>query len=446
MKTAAIASAAALAAMFFHGAQALAQDVETPATGRFVHAPKASVTTPSSSIAKSAEAGKAAHTNTKFIGPKGLAPSNAAGPRSGAAPAGSPPYADYGFETPASLACLYGLVAASAGCNPNVASAVPTAKGAKAIALVDAYDYPTALSDLQTFSVQFGLPLPNLIVKYATAAGSCNGPKPANDSGWEGEEALDVQMAHAMAPQATLYLVEAQDNSNANLAGAVACANSLLQASGGGEVSMSWGGSEVSNYENYFSANNVVYFASSGDAPGPSWPSTSPNVVSVGGTSIARDPQTYKFLHYASWSEAGGGASEIFPRPTYQSGAGITGTARLTPDISAVANPDTGVWVYDSNPYYGTGWYVYGGTSVAAPLVAAITNAHNNFRANTATELTAIYKAKKASAKAFATATIGYCGPYAAYQPTTKWNICLGVGTIKGTGTANVLPVVDAQE
>ena len=117
------------------------------------------------------------------------------------------------------------------------------------------------------------------------------------------------------------------------------------------------------------------------------WPSTSSNVVSAGGTSISRKVPGYNFLHHASWVDGGGGPSAYYALPSYQSGiAGITGSKRMTPDISAEANPDTGVWVYDSNSYSGVGWYIYGGTSVASPLLAGIANALGHFRASSNAE------------------------------------------------------------
>lgn len=216
----------ALGAALSFGGQAFAQNPQPPGRGELIQPPRGSVTIPSSSMSKPQNQGNAAHTNTRFIRPDSL------GPQSPPSPLVGPPYAGYGYETLGSLACLYGLVAATAGCNPNTAKTVPTTKGSKAIAVVDAYDYPTALADLQKFSAQFGLPAPKLAVHYATAAGLCNGSKPVNDPGWEGEEALDIQMVHAMAPQATIYLVEAQSDSNTDVLGAVKCANGLLTAAG----------------------------------------------------------------------------------------------------------------------------------------------------------------------------------------------------------------------
>ena len=428
------------------GSRALAQsDALEP--GEVLDTPSSSIVTPSSSVPKREDRGIASHTNVRFIAPQYLGPRNTNADQAMPSPLVGPPFSGYGYETPGSLACLYGLVSPTPGCNPNSALMVPTS-GKKAVVIVDAYHYATARSDLQTFSTQFGLPAPKLKVLYATSTGSCTGPKPGTDAGWEIEEALDISMAHAMAPQATLILVEAQSNSNSDLLGAVKCANAQLTVLAGGELSMSWGGPEFAGETAldaaYFSTPNVVYFAASGDSPGVIWPSVSSKVVSAGGTSISRAIPSLNFEHYASWGDGGGGPSVYYAKPSYQNGVpGITGNKRVTPDIAAVANPKTGVWVYDSNPVHGIGWYVIGGTSVASPLLAGVVNSQGHFRANTAAELSALYTAKIASATAdFAIPTTGYCGPYASFTVGQLWNFCVGVGTLKEPATP-LMPLTD---
>lgn len=203
-------------------------------------------------------------------------------------PSELPPFPGFFFETPASLGCVYNLVRHGVrGCNPNVTTENPNvSRGSRAIALVEAFDDPTAASDLAVFSTQFGLPAANLQVVYS------NGAEPALDptGGWEIEEALDTQWAHAMAPGAKIYLVEAADNSFTNLFNAVQVASGLVAAAGGGEVSMSWGAGEFlgeNTLDGFFTTPGIVYVASTGDSPGVEYPSASPNVVSVGGTSVA---------------------------------------------------------------------------------------------------------------------------------------------------------------
>lgn len=204
--------------------------------------------------------------------------------------------------------------------------------------------------------------------------------------------ALDVQMAHAMAPNAKLYLVEAASNSDSDLLAAVDKAAQLVASAGGGEVSMSWGGAEFpgeTNYDSHFQKSGVIFLASTGDSPGVEWPSASANVVAVGGTSLSRQLGSFTFLHHASWADGGGGISSYVARPSYQLAiAGIVGAMRGVPDIAAVADPTTGVWVFDSG---NGGWFTVGGTSVSAPLLAGIVNSSGHFYASSSVELTKIY-------------------------------------------------------
>jgi len=129
---------------------------QPPIGAHIIQRPTFSIVVPASNFQLPAEAGKTSHTNTRYILPQGLT-----GRPQGASPLTGPPFSGTGVETPASLACLYGLAPVTAGCNPNSVTAVATG-GSRAIALVDAYDYPTALADLQTYSTQFGLPAPVL--------------------------------------------------------------------------------------------------------------------------------------------------------------------------------------------------------------------------------------------------------------------------------------------
>jgi kumamolisin len=375
---------------------------------------------PASSLAGPEDFGTRAHSNVRFFAAARTAVNKAA--------IGGPPFAGYNFETPASLACVYGLTAQTSGCNPNTITAVVQG-GSHAIALVDAYHYPNALADLKYYSAQFGLPAPTANSFQVVFA---SGRQPAGNSGWELEMALDVQMAHAMAPNAKLYLVEAASNSDSDLLVAVDKAAQLVASAGGGEVSMSWGGAEFSgetSYDSHFQKNGVIFLASTGDSPGISWPSVSANVVAVGGTSLSRQLGSFTFLHHASWADGGGGTSSYVARPSYQSAiASIVGTARGVPDIAAVADPTTGVWVYDSG---NGGWFIVGGTSVAAPLLAGIVNSSGHFYASSAAELTKIYQASANNAANYAAAATGYCGPQAAFAVTTGWSPCVGVGSPK---------------
>jgi subtilase family serine protease len=232
-----------------------------------------------------------------------------------------------------------------------------------------------------------------------------------------------------MAPHATLYLVEAQSNSDSDLFCAVTVASNLVAAVGGGEVSMSWGGGEFPDetlFDAVLTTPNVVYFASSGDSPGVIYPSASPNVVSVGGSSISRDPILGSFINENTWQEAGAGPSLYEPMPAFQTAwVSSLASTRITPDVVADANPDTGVWVANSTYESALGappglyWFTVGGTSVASPTVAGIINAAGSFAASSSAENNIIYPSRH-----FRDITKGDCGPYMGYSAATSFDVC----------------------
>lgn len=254
--------------------------------------------------------------------------------------------------TPTQIISAYNLASQSGGAGNT-------------IAIIDAYDTPNIASDLATFNSNFGLPAANFVKHKMSNSISVN-------SGWALETSLDVEWAHAIAPNANILLVEATTNSLSNLLAAV---NYATSQPGVVAVSMSWGSSEFSSersYDNYFSSQGIVFFASSGDTGGAViWPSSSPNVVSVGGTTLNMAGNTV--TSETAWSGSGGGVSTYESTPTYQTTYGLTYAKRATPDVSYDADPNTGVYVYDSTPYSGSsGWWTVGGTSAGAPQWAAI--------------------------------------------------------------------------
>jgi hypothetical protein len=249
-----------------------------------------------------------------------------------------------------------------------------TGNGAgQTIAIIDAYLDPSIASDLQKFDSQYGLQAPPSFTQYVE-----NGFLPTN-AAWALETALDVEWAHAMAPAANIVLVEAQPTLN-DLFSAVSFASHL---SGVSVVSMSWGAGEFageSSYDSVFTTpanhNGVTFVASSGDSGTTEYPSASPNVLSVGGTTLTATSQG-AYVSESPWSGSGTGTSPFESQPSWQaaaaSGALLSSTGRTTPDVSFAANPSTGVSVYDSVPYAGrAGWYTVGGTSVGAPAWAGL--------------------------------------------------------------------------
>jgi subtilase family serine protease len=250
-------------------------------------------------------------------------------------------------------------------------STSPTAGAGQTIAIVDAYDDPTAESDLATFSSQYNL-LPacttaNGCFKKVDQTGGSSYPR--KEAGWALEISLDVQWAHAIAPGAKILLVEASSNSFTNLLAAEDYAKTHA-----GYVSNSWGGSEFSgesSYDSHFAQPGVSFFVSSGDSGLPAqYPSASPNVISVGGTTLNFSGSS--FLSETGWSGSGGGCS------VYETANGSQSTGqvncngkRATPDVSLDADPASGVSVYDTTRYQGqSGWFRVGGTSASSPMWA----------------------------------------------------------------------------
>lgn len=393
---------------------------------RFV--PGGRIVVPESSVERPADRGIRAHTNVELFYPTDGLPITAANTPGGY------------FETPASLACVYKQVPVVTGCSPAVVTAV-SKRGSRAIAIVDAYDDPNAATDLATYSAEFGLPTPtkaNFEVVYATPGGSTRTttPPPQDPTGgWELEESVDISMAHAMAPKAKIFLVEANSSGSGDLFPAVTLASKLVAAAGGGEVTMSWGFGDFSGesgFDGYFQTANVVYFSSAGDSAGLNYPSTSPFVVSAGGTTIDRNPSNGDFVAESAWPDTGGGATPNEPRPSYQDGiSALVGEERGTPDMAFVADGRTGVWVYDTFPINGTvgGPYIASGTSVASPGLAGLVNAAGSFAASTNAELTTVY-ADLGVNRDFHDITNGDCGPYAGYLALKGWDFCTGVGSV----------------
>jgi subtilase family serine protease len=248
------------------------------------------------------------------------------------------------------------------------------------IAIIDAYDAPNINSDLSAFNAAFGLKTTdgkgNPIVTKATPGGTT----PAYNSLWAMEITLDVEWAHAMAPGAHILLVEASSSSVSSLMAAVDYARNYAGVS---VISMSWGAGEFSTetgYDSHFTTPSghtpITFIASAGDSGGVTqWPAVSPNVVSVGGTSLNVD-SSGNYLGESAWGGSGGGISVYESKPTYQSSVTQSSTKRTGPDVSWVADPGTGVQIY-----FNGGWTVVGGTSAGAPQWAGVVAIANQGRA-----------------------------------------------------------------
>jgi len=261
------------------------------------------------------------------------------------------------------------------------------------IAIVDAYNDPNITADLGVFDSQFGLSAPPSFKVVNQNGGAA---LPTTDAGWAGEISLDVEWAHAMAPGANILLVEANSASLVNLMDAV---NEARNAAGVSVISMSWGGSEFfsfngteftgqTQYDPYFTTptghQGETFVAAAGDSGaffGVQWPASSPNVLSVGGTSLYTQDQSGTYYTESSWSGTSGGFSQVEVEPSYQQSVQNTGV-RTVPDVAYNADPNTGFAVYDSVPDQGyVGWQEVGGTSAGSPQWAAIIAIANQSRA-----------------------------------------------------------------
>ena len=331
---------------------------------------------------------------------------------------------------PTQIQQAYGLVSLMGGTGTN---AITNNGAGQTIAIIDAYNYPNALSTLNIFSLgnysgngsSWTLPAMSAsgagpIFTQLNQNGGTTLPTRTN-SNWAGEEALDIEYVHAMAPMANIILYEANSDSNSNLNAAITAARNNPAVS---VVTMSWGGPESSSDPSNNSlfttpasrltgstTNGITFCASAGDggdineSPGNTssgFPATSPNVVGVGGTSLYLNSNN-SYNHETAWSwnasanngagwGGGGGISTVQAKPSYQTGYGTahpgnilaTTTSCAVPDVALDADPYTGVYVYDSfNAGSGSGWFTYyGGTSLASPLFAGLVADADEIRSN----------------------------------------------------------------
>jgi subtilase family serine protease len=239
------------------------------------------------------------------------------------------------------------------------------------IAIVDAYNQPDIANDLRNFDSTYGIaPPPNFTIVNQNGGSSL----PAANASWGLEESLDVEWAHAMAPGASILLVEANSASYGDLMAAV---NYARNQRGVSVVSMSWGAGEFSAesaYDGYFTTptghQGVTFVASSGDTGTLEYPSASPNVLTVGGTQLTTD-SAGNYVNEVAWGGSGGGLSAYESQPSYQKGVVTqTSTHRAAPDVAYNGSSASAYAIYDS--YGFGGWIEAYGTSAGAPQWAAL--------------------------------------------------------------------------
>ena len=256
----------------------------------------------------------------------------------------------------------------------DLASAYKVTSGGSAaitIAIVDAYGYANAESDLSTYRNMYGLPACTTANGCFTKVDQNGGTSyPAYNAGWAGEQALDLDMVSALCPNCKILLVQANSAYNSDLAFAVSRAAQLGAHAISNSYSSAESSASLTSFASYYNIPGVAVTASTGDyGYGVQMPASYPGVIAVGGTSLSRDSSARGWTESA-WSGAGSGCSAYVSKPSWQTDTGCTN--RTVADVSAVADPNTGVAVY--GPVSGTtsGWGVYGGTSASAPIIAAL--------------------------------------------------------------------------
>lgn len=325
--------------------------------------------------------------------------------------------------TPADFQSAYNLPSSTAGAGQT-------------IAIVDAFHYPTAESDLNTFSQQYGLPActtANGCFRQVNQTGGTNFRSYRTDSGWALEAALDIETAHGICPNCKILFVEAKTNSFANLSAAVDRAALL----GANVISNSYGAGEFSSetsssYDGHYNHPGVAVTVSSGDNGfAVEYPAASQYVTAVGGTTLARDGSPRGWSETA-WNGAGSGCSAYEPKPSWQSGATLC-SARAVADVAADADPSSGASIYDSTPYQGgTGWYQIGGTSLSAPLIGGVYALAGN--ASSTSYPVSLPWAHASSLFDVTAGSNGSCSPSVWCTAGSGWDGPTGLGTPNGVG------------
>jgi len=246
--------------------------------------------------------------------------------------------------------------------------AIPSGTGSPTVAIVDAYAYPNAEQDLAVYRAQYGLPACTTANGCLKIVGQSGGKPPSRvDTGWDQEQALDLDMVSAACPNCKILLVQATSASFSNLWTGVDYAKTVP---GVRAISNSYGNTDSSTYAQYdshYAGNNVAITVSTGDSGyGAQWPAAAPGAIAVGGTSLAANGSE------SAWNGAGSGCGLGHPKPSFQNGVTDACAGRMEADISAVADPNTGVAVYGPATRNSSRWMVFGGTSASAPLIGAM--------------------------------------------------------------------------
>lgn len=320
--------------------------------------------------------------------------------------------------------------AAPAGYGPadirSAYSLTSSAAGGRTVAIVDAYHDPNAAADLATYRSRYGLPAcTSASGCFRTVDQSGGTTYPTANGGWAQEISLDLDMVSAACPDCKILLVEAKTSSFANLGTAVNTAARL----GAVAISNSYGGSDTSATSAY-NHPGIAVTASTGDSGyGVQSPASYGTVVAVGGTSLTRNSSSRGWGETA-WSGAGSGCSTLNAKPTWQTSV-TRCWGKADTDVSAVADPNTGVAVYDSYAYQGAkGWMVFGGTSASSPIIASV----YAMSGNTSGYPASYTWAHSSSLNDVLSGSNGTCSTTIWCKAATGWDGPTGLGTPRGTG------------
>jgi subtilase family serine protease len=307
----------------------------------------------------------------------------------------------------------------------------------RTVAIVDAYNDPTAEADLGVYRAQFGLSACTTANGCFRKADQTGGTKyPRTNSGWAQEISLDLDMVSATCPDCHILLVEANSNSFANLGAAV---NTAAGIKGVSAISNSYGGGDAADttYGAYYNHPGIAVTASSGDnGYGASYPASSSYVTAVGGTSLNKAATTTTARGWTEtvWSGAGSGCSAYNAPLTAAANSGTDCATRAEADVSAVADPNTGVAVYDSTPNHGSsGWMVFGGTSVSAPIIGSVYALSGN-TGNTTGYANALPYAQTSALFDVTSGSNGTCPTPQWCTARIGWDGPSGLGTPNGVG------------
>jgi subtilase family serine protease len=300
-----------------------------------------------------------------------------------------------------------------------------TAGAGQTVAIVDAFDDVTAEQDLGQYRSFYGLPActtANGCFRKVNQTGGSLPPAPNPD--WALEISLDLDMVSAVCPNCHILLVE----SNTNLDSDLYAAEDTAARLGANAISNSWGGDESADEtanDVHFNHPGIAITASSGDNGfGVSYPASSPFLTAVGGTSLTRNTATARGWTESAWSGAGSGCSAFEPKPSWQTDAGCAN--RTVADVSAVADPDTGV-----NVLFMGAWVTVGGTSASAPIIAGVYGLAGNAAATNAGSFP---YAHTVSLFDVTSGTNGACSPAYLCTGGPGYDGPTGLGTPNGTG------------